>query len=72
MTRRENITLRHDTKNNQWQLFQEDGYWKWEKLRKDGGVTLESVYSFDTFEQCEADAKKHGLDGLYISPPGRG
>ena len=69
---RENITLRHDTGNNQWQLFQEDDRWKWEKLGKDGKMVLESVHSFETFEECESDAKEQGLDGFYISPPGRG
>ena len=40
----------------------DDGRWKWERKAVDGTVMLESLASFATLEECQADARTRGYD----------
>ena len=47
--------------------YLEENYrWVWRKY-KEGKLIKKSGKTFETKEDCEADAKAHGMDGCFLS-----
>ena len=70
------IIMGHDSKHNLWLIIEgSNGRWKWRKYERDdegNDNEVDSEDSFDTEENCKADAKTHGMDGRYFGVVGRG
>jgi hypothetical protein len=39
--------------------------WNWRRTSPDGEVLLEGRAPFDTFDDCVADARRHGYSGSF-------
>ena len=55
-----------DSRGNRWELSEENERWTWRKFGDKGKVVKESDKTFETREECEADAKAHGMDGEFF------
>ena len=55
-----------DSRNNRWELSEEDYRWCWRKFGEKGRLVKESDKTFETREECEADAKAYGMDGDFF------
>ena len=42
--------------------------WNWKRTSPDGDVLLEGRAPFDSFDECMADAKRHGYTGSFSVP----
>ena len=55
-----------DSRGNRWDLSEEDHQWIWRKFGDKGKLIKESDKTFEVREDCEADAKAHGMDGDFF------
>ena len=59
------LTIDRDTING-WKIFcDENGRWEWIECGDDMKIIKKSSQSFDTREECEADAKSYGMNELW-------
>ena len=55
----------YDKRNNRWELSEENYRWVWRKY-KEGKLIQKSGKTFAGKEDCETDAKAHGMDGYFF------
>ena len=55
-----------DSNGNRWELYEENGRWRWKKFGDKGEVVQESNKDYGSMEMCEINAKAHGMDGNFF------
>ena len=56
----------HDSKGNRWEPYEEKGRWRWRKFGEKEKVVEESDLDYGSKDNCETNAKAHGMDGNFF------
>ena len=56
-----------DSNENRWELYGTDGIWRWRKFSEKGRRVEGSDKIFESMESCEADTRRHGMDGYFFT-----